>query len=83
MRFRNFLLFSIQYGNFLFRGGIANYNGEFQYSTLEGEMKTEAKDQGNLTLPDTFYLIDIKYVTFFAYFSRLSPYHIENTLELN
>ena len=49
-------------GNFLFRGGIANSEGKFQYDTLVSEMRTVAKEQGGLTLPDTFYLIDIKYV---------------------
>jgi len=46
-------------GNFLFRGGIANDDGKFQYDTLVSEMKTMATQQGGLTLPDTFYLIDI------------------------
>jgi hypothetical protein len=59
--FITFLLFTIQNGNTLFRGGIPNSDGKFQYDTLISEMKTIAKEQGGLTLPDIFYLIDIKY----------------------
>jgi protein-tyrosine phosphatase len=46
-------------GNYLFRGGIPNYDGQFQYDILVNQMRTVAEEQGGVTLPDTFYMIDI------------------------
>jgi len=45
--------------NFLFRGGIPNYNNTFQYAILVSQLQEMAKSQGYLSLPASFQLIDL------------------------
>jgi len=45
--------------NYLFRGGIPNSNGEFQYSDLKADFASMAKSEGSIVLPDSYSLIDL------------------------
>jgi len=50
--------------NYLYRGGEPKINGSFAYTNLTAQMKSLAKTEGNTTLPDNFFLVDINLIDF-------------------
>ena len=48
--------------NFLFRGNNPMIDGKFCYNEMKTAMIAKAKLEGNVTLPEDFYLLDISFV---------------------